>query len=167
MDTKKIIIIASSVLLVGAGIGAFMYFKGKRKESEEEVSDLGETKKVIDDLGGGVSSPSEDEYSEKQKVKGSSYPLKVGSKGRRVALLQAILQYNGADIGIDGAFGNETRYALLKEGFPNCSIAKYCNISKTEYGALVVEIQNKEDFKNQFNINNNLSMKKVWDKYSS
>jgi len=171
MNKKAIIITVSSLLLLGAGVGVFLYFNNKSKDKKDkedkEEEDFGATKDVIEGLGGGVSDPDASEYSTKMKMVGSGYPLKIGSKGRRVALLQALLNYNGADISVDGALGNQTRTALFKDGFLKCSIAKFCEVTKVEYGEMVKDIKDKESFKRQYNINVNPEMKAVWDKYKS
>ena len=169
MKTKNIIILTSSIFLLGAGVGTFFYFRNKKKleESTNEEEEYGETEKHIDELGGSVANPSEEEYSEKQKVSGSNYPLKIGSKGRKVAVLQSALKYDGANISIDGSFGNQTRFALLKSGFASCVVASSCSVSKIDFGKMLGEIKDLDRFKKQYNINNNTSMKKVWDKYKS
>jgi len=172
MNKKAIIITVSSILLVGAGIGAFMYFRNKKKSDDAskkaEEEDYGKTKEVIDELGGGVAAPDASEYSEKAKMKGSNYPLKVGSKGRRVAMLQALLNYNnGAGLAIDGVFGNQTRFALLKSGFLGCTVASSCEITKEEFGEMTLERKDPKEFMRIYNINNNAAMKAVWNKYSS
>jgi len=137
MNKKAIIITVSSVLLVGAGIGAFMYFRNKKKSDDAskkaEEEDYGKTKEVIDELGGGV-----------------------------------LLNYNnGAGLAIDGVFGNQTRFALLKSGFLGCTVASSCEITKEEFGEMTLERKDPKEFMRIYNINNNAAMKAVWNKYSS
>jgi len=177
MNKKAIIITVSSILLLGAGVGVFMYYNNKnKKKSESEKEEYGETEKAMADLGGEVVTPDETEYSGKTKIKGDTFPLKNGSNGRNVAMLQALLNYNeGAGLTIDGAFGNATRQALIKSGFLSCmstgntalDLLRKCTVTKEDFTKITVARKDPAEFKKLYNVNNNPSIKKVWDKYSS
>ena len=144
MNKKAIIITVSSLLLLGAGVGTFMYFRNKRKgEDESQREEYGETEEVMKDLGGALGQPDSTEYSEKEKVSGSTQ-LKFGKKGRRIAILQALLNhYEGQNLKIDGAFGDATRMSLLRSGFPMCAVASQCEVTATEF--LDMAKQSKKD----------------------
>lgn len=172
MKTNKIIIIVSSVLLAGAGVGTFLYFRNKNK-SESEKSDketkeeLEKLRKELESLGGSLGEPDESEYSAKDKISGSSN-LKIGAKGRRVAMLQAILNYyEGESLKIDGAFGDKTRWALIKNGFPTCSVAKYCEVTDKEFTEMLKQTKGDKNFFKKYNYKTNPDIKSVWGKYSS
>jgi len=166
MNKKTIIITASSIALLGAGIGLFLYFKNKenKRESAQEEKEYGATKDVIDEVGGAVGSVDESEYSAKTLMEGASFPLKVGSKGKKVAILQAMLnEVEGQKLTIDGVFGNDTRYALLKSGFLKCGVATYCEVTSFAFGELANKIKDKKSFANKYAS----SFKKVASQYSS
>ncbi|MHA1988427.1 MAG: peptidoglycan-binding domain-containing protein [Promethearchaeota archaeon] len=168
MNKKVIIITVSSLALVGAGVGLFFYFRNKNKETKreesEEEEEYGATKDVIEEVGGAVGTADESEYSAKSRMEGASFPLKVGSKGKKVAILQAMLnEVEGQSLTVDGSFGNDTRYALLKSGFLKCGVAKYCEVSSYAFGELANEIKDKKKFASKFAS----SFKKVTSKYSS
>jgi len=167
MNKKTIIIAVSSLALVGAGVGTYFYFRNKNKESKqdsEETEDYGATKDFIDEVGGVVSGADDSEYSTKEKMAGDNFPLKVSDKGRRVAILQAMLnEVEGKDLEVDGVFGNDTRFALLKSGFLKCGVAKYCEVSAYAFGGLSNKIKDKKKFTNKYAN----SFKKVASIYSS
>jgi len=163
---KTTIIAISSLLLIGAGVGTFMYFK-RKKESELESEEYGASEKEVDKIGGELGQPDETEYSSKNKITGTK-TLKSGRKGRKVALLQALLNhYKGQKLKIDGVFGEKTRYALMRNGFPLCASARTCEVTTIEFLDLLKKSKNDKSFKKQYNINTNSDMKAVWDKYSS
>lgn len=170
MNKKTIIITLSTVALIGAGVGFGLYLRNrnKKKDEDQERMDYGSTEKEIEKTGGGVGVVDESEYSSTKKIQGDTVPLKIGSKGRKVAMLQAILNhYYGQNISVDGIFGNETRFALLKNGFPSCTIAKTCEVDVFEFNKFLKKTVNDNSFKKQYNPSVNSDMKAVYTKFSS
>lgn len=169
MNKKAIIITVSSILLVGAGIGTFVYFRNKKKKKEAAArgGDSTPTAEEVKDMGGAMGEPDETEYTISQKISGDK-ELKFGAKGRRVALLQALLNHlEGQSLKIDGAFGNQTRMALLKSGFPMCAIASQCDVTDIEFLEMMKEAKKDKSFFKKYNYKTNSEIKSVWDKYSS
>jgi hypothetical protein len=167
MNKKAIIITVSSLALLGAGIGVWMYFR-KKSSDKAEIDEFGVTEEEIEKSGGGVGAVDDSEYASNKQMKGSDMPLKIGSKGRRVAMLQALLNhYEGRDITVDGAFGNETRWALLKSGFPMCSIANQCEVNAVDFVELLKKTKSDKSFAKKYNPKSHEGMKKVYEKYSS
>src|SRR3989304_9129645 len=154
MNKKAIIITVSSLLLLAAGVGAFFYFRNKNKDESNtsdttDKGDSGLTADQVKDLidkatkeGGALGTVDESEYSSKNPIAGHKQ-LKFGNKGRNIAMLQALLNhYYGRGIAIDGAFGNQTRNALIGVGFKfrRCvPSATACEVLSTEF----VEMLNK------------------------
>jgi len=182
MNKKAIIITISSIALLGAGIGLYFYFKNKNddKGGDDKPGGLTEQQlknllKDIDKQGGDLGNPDESEYSSKNKIV-SDVVLKIGSKGRRVAMLQALLNhYKGAKLTIDGDFGDKTRIALADAGFTSCYKAvNYvspvkidCEVKTEEFLALLKRTEKDKTFSQKYSPNVNKDMKAVYDKYSS
>ncbi len=166
MNKKTIIITVSSIALLGASVGIWMYFKNKTSDKSER-EELGETEEEIEESGGGIGNVDDSEYSSKNQLKGST-KLKWGAKGRKIAMLQALLNhYEGRDITVDGEFGNETRWALLKSGFPMCSIPTQCEVSSTEFYELLKKTIKDKTFAKTYNPKTHSGMKLVYEKYKS
>ena len=169
MNKKTIIIGLSSIALIGAGIGTFLYFKN-RKDNSIESEEYGMTEDEITKSGGDIGKVDETEFSSKDKIVGSK-DLKMGSKGRRVAILQALLNhYEGQNLTIDGAFGNKTRLALLAIGgsyLTRCAIPTKCEVTIIEFNNLLKKTKNDASFKKEYNPTTNKDMKAVYNKYSS
>lgn len=171
MNKKALIITLSSVALLGAGIGLFVYFKNKK---DAESSDGQLTDQQIKDLikaatqqGGAVGDADNTEYSAKDKMVGDVV-LKVGSKGRRVAMLQALLNhYKGGKLKIDGVFGNDTRLELLKNKYFSCAVPTMCEVGMDDFLALLKRTESDKTFSQKYSPNKNNDMKAVYDKYSS
>jgi len=161
MNKKAIIITVSSIALLGAGIGLYFYFKNKNDETgskdkpdgltEQQLKDL---LKDIDKQGGDLGNPDESEYSSKNKIV-SDVVLKIGSKGRRVAMLQALLNhYKGAKLTIDGVFGDKTRIALANAGYLACNkamnlvtpVGSTCKVTTEEFLALLKRTEKDKTF---------------------
>ncbi len=136
---KKIII--ASVAVGAAGIlGYFGWQYWKKRQESKNGSDLDEILKTTSASSGGsvnndIAPYSPPKSSNTTKASGTSYsipkpapdksgfPLKKGSKGNTVKLLQeALIEKFGASIlpkyGADGDFGSETANALKKAGLP-------------------------------------------------
>lgn len=168
MNKKTIIITISSIALLGAGIGLLVYFN-KKKKDEEETDDFGATVKDVENKGGGLGTVDETEFSASNPIVGST-SFTVGSKGRKIAVLQALLNhYKKASpkLTIDGEFGGKTVKALFDAGYYKCAIAKTCNLSTEEFLKLFKLTENDKSFKNTYNPKVNVDMKAVYTKYSS
>ncbi len=162
---KELIITLSAIALLGAGLGLVMYFnnkkntgtgdkgegdKGDEKKAEEEVEE------IVDDT----------EYSDGNPIQGSELPLRLGSKGRRVAMLQAALnKTKGANLIIDGDFGQKTVDALKKQALIHCIGYMGCELSKDQWAKIVNEAVKDAGFKKY--ANGNTGMLSVYKKYSS
>lgn len=184
MNKKAIIITISSIALIGAGIGLYFYFRKPTDDKGGDDKPDGLTEQQLKDLlkditkqGGDLGNPDESEYSSKNKLVGDTV-LKIGSEGRRVAMLQALLNhYKGASpkLVIDGVFGDKTRIALADAGFKSCYKAvNYvspvkidCEVTTAEFLALLKRTEKDKTFSQKYSPNVNKDMKAVYDKYSS
>lgn len=166
MNKKTLIITVSSIALLGAGIGAFFYFKNRRDDKRVK-EEGGETDKETKAGGGAKATVEEGEWSAKALQAGST-KLKIGSKGRRVAMLQALLNhFEGQNLKIDGVFGNATRWALVKSGFPSCMNASQCEVTPVEFKEMLVKGTKSKTFLNKYNPKTNKDMAKVYSEYKS
>jgi hypothetical protein len=170
MNKKALIITLSSVALV-TGAGLFFYFRNKARNEEEASThnkEYGQSEEEMEKLGGALGlTDTSMEYSAKDKQEGSK-ALKVGAEGRKVAMLQALLNhFEGQNITIDGLFGNQTRFALLKSGFPTCAVASQCEVTTVEFVELLKKGTASESFKKNYSPTTNSAMKAVYDKYKS
>ena len=145
-NKRRTILIGLGVL--GTGVAGFLgwnYWKNKKKANQEEdTSSLTETASTTT-----ATSRNDD------------FPLKRGSKGNRVTLLQnALVKKYGAGIlpkyGVDGMFGKEVEAALLKAKMPTTiNEANYSKIvggglsGLIKYGEEVISTEECEIFKVQ------------------
>ena len=191
METKTKIIIGSiAVLVVGVGIGVGLHYynkakKEKEQENETETDDdeptAAELKKLIADMakaGGEKANPDGTETSILNPLAGANV-LKIGAKGRKVAMLQALLNhYKGAKLKIDGDFGDKTREAVYNTGNLSCATtlqklslginaANTCGVSAVEFLALLNKTKTDPTFTQKYASNKNNDMKAVYEKYSS
>lgn len=176
MNKKAIIITVSSIALLGAGVGLYFYFKGKNKEKSENDNTNSPTEQQLKDLlkeiekqGGNLGKSDETEFSAKNKIIGDKV-LKIGAEGRRIAMLQALLKhYKGATskLKIDGVFGDMTRQALVDADYFKCRLASTCELTDTEFIALMKRAEKDKTFAQNYAQNKNADMKAVYDKYSS
>lgn len=122
MANKKLIVgIIVGVVVVGtaAGIGYYYYNKNKNKGGNGGGSD--------DKKGGGGSTsgsdtPTTEERSSSEKLP-SDTVVKIGSKGRKVAMYQAWLNWkHGAGLTVDGKFGDSMMKAIRKYVDSTCGI---------------------------------------------
>ena len=143
-NKRRTILIGLGVL--GTGVAGFLgwnYWKNKKKANQEEdTSSLTETTSTTT-----AASRNDD------------FPLKRGSKGNRVTLLQnALVKKYGAGIlpkyGVDGMFGKEVEAALVKAKMPTTiNEANYSKIvggglsGLIKYGEEVISIEECEIFK--------------------
>lgn len=168
MNKKTIIITISSIALVGAGIGTYFYFRNKSKNDGDSA--IEDAVKDAEKSGGAFGEVDESEYSAKNKVQGDK-ELKFGSKGRKVAMLQALLNYYyGQKIKIDGAFGQQVRVALTNAGwkFRRCiASAEACKVTPSEFVEMLKKTKGDTTFKNRYNPKTNSAIKAVYNKYSS
>jgi len=162
-QTKNIIIIGSSILLIGAGIGAYyLFFKDKE---DSTIPDLDKLAKDLGKKGGGLGEVDESEYSKNNLIPGSQI-LKTGASGRKIAVLQALLNhYKGEKLVIDGDFGAKTRDALIKHRY--CNKLTACEMTITEFLTLFKRTETDPTFKQTYSPNVNAAMKAVYEKYSS
>lgn len=166
MNKKTLIITVSSIALLGAGIGAFIYFRNKGKDKRDK-EDRGETEKETTASGGATATTEESEWSAKDLQAGDT-KLRIGSEGRKVAMLQALLNhFEGQNLKIDGSFGNATRWALVKSGFPSCMNASQCEVTPIEFKEMLVKGAKSKTFLNKYNPKTNSDMVKVYAKYKS
>jgi hypothetical protein len=105
MNNKKILTISLVALgLAGAGFGVYWYLRKKSKKVVEETETNNNTTNVI------IGASRNDDF-----------PLKKGSKGERVKMLQEFINIyakmkniSGVDLKPDGDFGSGTEAALQK-----------------------------------------------------
>jgi len=92
--------------------------------------------------------------------------LKYGTAGRKVAVLQALLNhYKGENLKIDGDFRYNTSQALIRNGY--CTSTGSCEMSLTDFVSLLELSANDNSFKTKYSPNTNADMKAVYAKYSS
>lgn len=173
--TKNIIIIVSSLSLVAAAIGTYLYFS---KKDDAELTGKGESGiKDIEKQGGGLGNVDESEYSKTNAVPGTKV-LKIGEKGRKVAVLQALLNhYKDEKLVIDGDFGDKTRAALYKNGYLTCGttaqklalslVHTICEMPLTDFESLLKKTITDPTFIKLYHPKTNAQMKAVYEKYSS
>jgi len=151
---KTIYIVGGSVIgIVLAYLGYDLYRTNKSKnEAIENKTDGGA------DEDGGL--PDGQESSKEKKQSRDSFPLKVGSYGFKVFLLQSALNKIGSDLTVDGKFGQKTYDALLDTKQLNyfCNIGQFCGVDRAQY--LKILSNAKEGGWNQANIE--LLSKEKW-----
>jgi peptidoglycan hydrolase-like protein with peptidoglycan-binding domain len=162
MNKKLMWIIVASTVLVGSGIALYVF---SNKDKKGNGKNGGEADTSDTDV---LSSPDETEYSLSNKIAGDDV-LQVGSKGRKVAMLQAILNhFYNAGLGIDGAFGDGTKNAVrIHLKYMTCFGTSKCTIDSKDTKALFNKAAKTKSFTSKYNVNRNADIKRVWDKYSS
>jgi hypothetical protein len=105
------------------------------------------------------------ESSKAKKQSRDSFPLKVGSYGFKVFLLQSALNKLGSALTVDGKFGQKTYDALsdTKQWGYVCNIGQFCGVDKTKY--LKILSNAKQDGWNQANVE--LLSKEKWIPFTS
>lgn len=188
MNKKALIITIGAVLLVGIGAGVAIHYYNKNKkekegetETEDDEPTAKELKDLIDEMakaGGSKGNPDATETSILNPLEGDNV-LKIGSNGRKVAMLQALLNhYTGAKLKIDGNFGDKTREAVYKTGNLSCATtlqkaslgfnaAKTCGVSAADFLSLLNRTKTDPTFAQKYASNRNNDMKAVYEKYSS
>lgn len=133
MKTKTIYIIAGGVLTAVTGYFVFDLVNANQRKKKLEGS--GQRR---------VGSLSDDEISSMGKKEGKdSYPLKVGSTGANVYVLQEALNSLGRDIEVDGIFGEETYNAVndTPYGFGllnfTCGIGYACSVTYNNWKDII------------------------------
>ncbi len=154
-NKRKKILIGLGVL--GTGVAGFLgwnYWRNKKKAKQEEDSTSATD---VMNTNTNTSAPS---------IKNDEFPLKRGSKGNRVTLLQnALVKKYGANIlpkyGVDGMFGKEVEAALVRAKMPtSINEANYiklvgAGLTGIKHGEEIVTITESEIFK----VKTNASMK--------
>lgn len=123
-QTKIIIGIIAGVLVIGTGVGIGIYYHKKNKKGGGKGGDNNNETK--DGSGGGTSGdvPTSDEIVSNQKLKPNDTTIKLGSYGKKVAMYQAWLNWKyGANLTVDGKFGDAMMKAVRKYVFPTCGIS--------------------------------------------
>lgn len=122
MANKKLIIgIAIGVVLIGAASGIGYYYYNKNKKKGSGGSD--DTKGGGGTSSGGSDTPTTEERSSSEKLPSDAI-IKIGSKGRKVAMYQAWLNWKyGAGLTIDGKFGDSMMKAIRKYLSSTCGVS--------------------------------------------
>ena len=132
MNKKTLYIIGGSVFGVIMGAFAFKLIKANRDKQNAQGG-------IVFDKGDDVGSVDDNtQSSEGSKESRDSFPLKVGSYGYRVSLLQSALNKLGASLTVDGKMGAKTYDAIGEHGglswYDWTSIGFYVNtLNKEEY----------------------------------
>lgn len=137
MNQKTIYIIGGSVLAITLTyFGVKIYQANKDKKSaeleEQDLSNDNDEKNGV--LGAGQ------QGSQSPKKSNNSFPMKVGSYGNRVMILQSALNNLGASLTVDGKFGQNTYKAISDysgEWGRLCRIGFSCGLTKDEYDAVL------------------------------
>ena len=134
MNKKTLYIIGGSVFGVIMGAFAFKLIKANRDKQNAQGG-------IVFDKGDDVGSVDDNtQSSEGSKESRDSFPLKVGSYGYKVSLLQSALNTLGSSLTVDGKFGNKTYDAVGEHGELKwytwnyaCEIGYWCPLPKDGY----------------------------------
>jgi len=138
---KNLIFIGGGLLTVLIGYFAYDIVRNLRKKADAKTNEL-ETKNTenLSSDGTGVGR----EGSNSAKTSNDQFPLKVGSYGFKVSMLQSALKNLGASIIIDGKFGSKTYDAIGAVGELSyftwtapCSFAYNCGLDDDEYSQIL------------------------------
>jgi len=128
LKTKSIIGIGTAVVLTGLGVGFYFIFKKPTvtstttKDTKVEDAPTEANKEGGANTTNATTSPTQGKplVTDVTKLKGT-FPLKQGSQGELVLLLQKRLNQNyGANIHEDGKLGDETTKAICSKVFTFC-----------------------------------------------
>lgn len=131
--------------LFGITLGHFAY-KIYRANQEKKKAQLGKSLEV------GKTEGTIDENTQSSigaKESRDSFPLKIGSYGFRVSLLQSALNKLGASLTIDGKFGAKTYDAIGEHGglswyeWSACRVGYWCGLDKDQYKDILNNASNE------------------------
>jgi len=142
MNRKTLYTIGGGIFGVVMGVFAYKLYKANRdkQQAQEGVSfDTGDEYGGLDD---------NTQSSVGAKESRDSFPLKVGSYGYRVSLLQSALNKLGASLSVDGKMGAKTYDAIGEHGglswFDWTSLGLYYNkLDKEEYKEILENATNE------------------------
>jgi peptidoglycan hydrolase-like protein with peptidoglycan-binding domain len=136
--------------------GSYLIYK-KLKDSDPSGKGGSSAEDLFNNAGtgtGGVGTVGSGETTTKTKIPSTPYPLKVGSVGRSVVILQGWLAFKGESIDVDGRFGQQTANAVSKYLSSDCVTVMgkivRCEISSKKMDELVLKDTKTEKFKNFF-----------------
>lgn len=139
MNQKTLYIIGGSVLGITLVYFGVQIYKANR---DKQLAEKGVRLNLASQDGGTISSVQQGSLDPKKSNDG--FPIKVGSYGNRVMVLQSALNNLGASLTIDGRFGQSTYNAIVdnsKEWGFLCKIGFGCSLSKDEYDSILKQAE--------------------------
>lgn len=137
MNKKKLVLLLGGAAVLSALIGIYFIFRGKGKNV---------TAKVVEPEKPKTTTPTVNTKTTNTSVS-SDFPLQLGSKGKWVILLQAMLNFlNNAKLTLDGDFGNNTKNAIVAyPPYESMAFKEYSTIkiSRYDFDAYKKKVQNK------------------------
>lgn len=163
MERKTMIIVGIvTAVVVAGGITLYVVINKKKKE---EGGKGGNSNKGGGDTGEQVTEGGEGTIGSNEKLPSSNFPLKLGSRGRKVLMVQQALKLAGENITVDGRFGDETarkQYAwCLKPSLQGDTDA--CQVSQTEFNTMMTKAGGQQAVLNA--IMNNSVTKNIYNQY--
>lgn len=134
MKKQTLYIIGGSLFGITMGYFAFKIYRAKQdKKNAQSGVDFEE-----EGVEGTIDPNTESSVGAKESR--DSFPLKVGSYGYKVSLLQSALNKLGASITVDGKFGSKTYEAIGEHGGLGwttwsvaCEVGYWCELKKDNY----------------------------------
>ena len=127
--------------LGGSIVGLIVVYFGYKvwlANREKKLAEKAESIDKGDESGGTIGTGQQS--SKDPKPSRDSFPLKVGSYGYKVFVLQSALNKLGASLDIDGKFGSKTYNAILdntNEWNLTCRLGNICGLDKEEFDTIL------------------------------
>lgn len=162
MNKKNLYTIAGGLFGITMGVFAFKIYRAYQdKKKSNLASTTFSEEQNTNTLINGNTQPSIGAKESKD-----SLPLKVGSFGYKVSLLQSALNKLGASLTVDGKFGEETYNAIGKHGRLEwydwtyaCNVGYWCELSQKRYNEILSNATKKGWSKEQAKVEANLNWK--------
>lgn len=146
MKQKTLYTIGGSIVgLTLVYFGYQVWLANKEKQDAEKGSSVRKGSQEGGSVGTGQ------QASQEPKPSNDSFPLKVGSYGYKVFMLQSALNKLGASLDIDGKFGTKTYEAILDhtdEWNFTCRVGSLCGLDKDEFDNILKNAE-KEGWQEQ------------------
>ena len=137
MKKQTLYIIGGSLFGITMGYFAFKIYRAKQDKKNAELEVV-----VEEEVEGTIDQNTQSSVGAKESR--DSFPLKVGSYGYRVSLLQSALNKLGASLTVDGKMGAETYDAIGEHGGLSwydwsiaCEVGYWCELDKSNYGEIL------------------------------
>ncbi len=145
MKAKNIIF---GVIGVGVLVGGYFAVRSLIQDNEHTPKDKDKEGDKGESQGSGKATSGETTSGSKKQAKGTSFPLNIGSWGRKIVMLQYALNNKyGHKVDVDGKFGNQTKEALNSDSpLEWCKYNPFgsCQVSEADYNEIIKDV----DFSN-------------------